>query len=297
MLPEVIHPSQTAYMQGRFLGTNIHKVQDAINWAESQNTKCVALFLDFQKAFDSVSHVFLWSLLTKMGFPQDFVSWTMLLHSQVVSKIRNAGWMSTCFSLHRGVHQGCPLSCHLFNLVSQVTIYYLQKCGHFLWWILVGDPNSMYADNIALILECLEKVPGVLADLKHCSEFMGLSLNLNKMVVFDQNCCKNYHYHGITVTSDPMKYLGTYVGARNSLVDKKLDHLVSKMKCTAQKWRHHSMSLFARVVVFKSMIFSQIIHMLNTSYILIKTVEFLQKFANDFLWRGKTKVNTETVQN
>ena len=69
VLPEVIHPSQIAYMQERFLGTNICKVQDAINWAESQNTKCVVLFLDFWKAFDSVSHIFLWSLLTKMGFP------------------------------------------------------------------------------------------------------------------------------------------------------------------------------------------------------------------------------------
>ncbi len=59
MLLEVIHPSQTAYMQGQFLGTNIRKVQDAIKWAESQNINSVILFLDFQKAFDSVSHIFL----------------------------------------------------------------------------------------------------------------------------------------------------------------------------------------------------------------------------------------------
>ncbi len=148
----------------------------------------------------------------------------------------------------------------------------------------------MYADDIALILECLEKVPGVLADLKWCGEFIGLSLNLNKMVVFDQNCHKDYHYHGITVTGNPVKYLGTYVGAGNSPVDKNLDQVVSKMKHTAQKWRHHNMSLFARVVVFKSMIFSQIVHMLNTSYIPMRTVEFLQKFTNDFLWRGKPKL-------
>ncbi len=90
----------------------------------------------------------------------------MLLYNQAVSKIRNVGWMSICFPLQRGVHQGCPLSCHLFNLVSQVMIYYLQKCGHFLWWTFVGNPNSMYAGDIALILESLDKVPGVLMDLK-----------------------------------------------------------------------------------------------------------------------------------
>ncbi len=117
------------------------------------------------------------------------------------------------------------------------------------------------------------------------------------MIVFDQTCCKDYQYHGVTVTGDPVKYLGTYVGMGDSPVAQNLDQAVLKMKHTVQKWRHHTMSLFERVVVFKSMIFSQIVHVLNTSYIPLKTVEFIQKFANDFLWRGKTKVNTETVQN
>ena len=45
------------------------------------------------------------------------------------------------------------------------------------------------------------------------------------------------------------------------------------------------------------MIFSQIIHVLNTMHITTKTVDFLQKFANNFLWCRQNKVNTETIQN
>ena len=45
------------------------------------------------------------------------------------------------------------------------------------------------------------------------------------------------------------------------------------------------------------MIFSQIIHVINAMHISTKTVDFLQKFANDFLWHGQNKVNTETTQN
>ncbi len=68
------------------------------------------------------------------------------------------------------------------------------------------------------------------------------------------------------------------------------------MKSTAQKWKHRTLSLTARIMVFMTIIFSQIVHILNTTYVVPKMIEFLQKFVNDFLWRGQNKVNTETVQ-
>ena len=108
--------------------------------------------------------------------------------------------MSACFALKRGVRQGCPLLCHLFNLVSQVTIYYLQSCGHFLWWSFIGDPNSLYADDIALIVESLQQLPGILTDLQKCSEYTGLHLNLSKTVVYDKSCQEDYQMHGVTMT-------------------------------------------------------------------------------------------------
>ncbi len=172
-LPEVIHPSQTAYMSGHFLGTNIRKIQDAIDFANSQGKDWVVLFLDFHKAFDSVSHLFLWTLMFTMGFPLDFIKWTILLYTEACSKIQNFSGISSSFMLGRGVCQGCPLLCHLFNLVGQVTIYYLQACGHFLWWTLTGDPNSLYTDDIALISESLDQVPGILRDYRNVASLLG----------------------------------------------------------------------------------------------------------------------------
>ncbi len=62
-LLDIIHPSQTAYMESRFIGTNIHAIQDMIDFNFENNTNSLVLFLDFKKAFDSVSHVFLFTLL------------------------------------------------------------------------------------------------------------------------------------------------------------------------------------------------------------------------------------------
>ena len=74
VLKEVIHPSQMAYIPGKFIGTNIRKVQDAIDYAKATDKEWVVLFLDFQKAFDSVSHLFLVTMLRTMGFPVEYIA-------------------------------------------------------------------------------------------------------------------------------------------------------------------------------------------------------------------------------
>ncbi len=130
-LNKVIHSSQTAYIPGRFIGMNICKVQDIIDFAENNNKQWVILFLDFQKAFDSVSHLFLMMLLRMMGFLAEYTTWILLLYTNASSMVINKGWLLSKFSLSRGVRQGCLLSCHLFNLVGQVTVYYLQSMGIF----------------------------------------------------------------------------------------------------------------------------------------------------------------------
>ncbi len=63
-------------------------------------------------------------------------------------------------------------------------MYYLQACGHFLWWTLLGDPSSLYADDIALILSSLDQITGILRDLQVCGQYTGLKLNLSKTVVY-----------------------------------------------------------------------------------------------------------------
>ncbi len=84
-LNDIIHPNQIAYMPGQFISTNIRFVQDVIDHNSQEDSDAVVLFLDFKKAFDSVSHVFLSELLTHIGLPIDFVQWIQLLYNNVTS--------------------------------------------------------------------------------------------------------------------------------------------------------------------------------------------------------------------
>ena len=126
------------------------------------------LFLDFYKAFDSVSHLFLILVLKTMGFPPDYIAWVLVLYAGASAMVRNNGWLSVKFDLGRGIRQGCPLSCHLFNLVSQIMVYYLQFMGIFAWWTFNSDPSSLYADDVALILESIDVLPRVIELVQFC---------------------------------------------------------------------------------------------------------------------------------
>ncbi len=148
-LTGIIHRNQTTYMKEWFIGTNICSVQDILNW-KNAGKRPVVLFLDFRKAFDSVSHIFIMALLLHMQFPPVYVTWLFVLYNQAISVVHHKNWLSNTLTLLQGVRQGCPLSCHLFNFIGQVLIYSLYDYGYFKWWMFCGDPCSLYADDIAL---------------------------------------------------------------------------------------------------------------------------------------------------
>ena len=118
-----------------------------------QGSSKLVLFLDFHKAFDSISHKFIFTLLKAIGLPDSFVKWVCIMYTNMVSVVCHKNWLTLMISIGQGVCQGCPLSCHLFNLVGQVLIYYLRDNNFFSWWPYPSEPSSLYADDIALLAE------------------------------------------------------------------------------------------------------------------------------------------------
>ena len=78
-LGEAIGIQQTAFLPGRIIDDNIRTIQGLI--ARHDKTDHAfkregigVLFLDQEKAYDRVSHEFLWAVLDKLGIPLIFIS-------------------------------------------------------------------------------------------------------------------------------------------------------------------------------------------------------------------------------
>ncbi len=271
-LSQLIHANQTAYMSKRFIGTNIRSVQDYVEYCQEQKTGGV-LFLDFRKAFDSNSHQCLFAVLKKMGLPQHYIQWIEIMHQDITSCVRHNNWLTPHFVLERGVQQGCPLSCHLFNFVGQVLIYALHQKGFFVWWPFWGDPCSLYADDTAIFIMNLSQLPSILWHIHYIGLFTGLQVNLSKTIVlyptlnneWNENWNKNKNkvlISGVEVGNLPVKYLGAYLGC-NDTTTMNFEHALSKARLIANRWKKCTFTLPAQVTVIKTFIFSVFVHVLN----------------------------------
>ena len=59
VLPSIINDAQTGYMEGRFIGENIRLISDILHFTTRQNLEGIALFIECEKAFDSLEWDFL----------------------------------------------------------------------------------------------------------------------------------------------------------------------------------------------------------------------------------------------
>ena len=58
VIPQLINNDQTGFLKGRFIGENMRLIDSVINYTAQQEIPGLLLFIDFEKAFDSLE----WSL-------------------------------------------------------------------------------------------------------------------------------------------------------------------------------------------------------------------------------------------
>ena len=60
VLPKIINNDQTGFLKNRFIGENIRLINDIIDFTENKNLKGLLLFLNFEKAVDTIEWTFLY---------------------------------------------------------------------------------------------------------------------------------------------------------------------------------------------------------------------------------------------
>ena len=85
-------------------------------------------FLNFEKAFDSVKHEFIFKKTSeKYNSGVNLIRWIKTLYSGCSVKIKNNGYLSEPFNISRGIKQGCPVSALLFNLAVETMALSIKK--------------------------------------------------------------------------------------------------------------------------------------------------------------------------
>ena len=114
-------------MNNKFTGESGRLISDITEISGWFNNKGFLRTMDIEKAFDSLSHDFLSSVLRKFGFGKNFVAWIGILLKDQLSCVTNGGTTTQYFNLERGALQGDTISMYFFRLTLETFLLLIKN--------------------------------------------------------------------------------------------------------------------------------------------------------------------------
>lgn len=185
VIDKVIHSNQVCGIPGRRIHHITNLIRDSIWYTKERKQSLAILSLDFEKAFDHISHVYLFNVLHKMGIPEGFLSSLKSLYNKCTSQVLVNGFMTEGFTLKCGVKQGCPLSPLLFVCAVEPLLCSIRKDKVIRGVHLPGSGGLQvkitgYMDDLAMLCTNTTSVHRAIKRTEYFCAASGFKLNLNK---------------------------------------------------------------------------------------------------------------------
>ena len=199
VLPEIIHFNQNAYVKGRTIFDAVRIIDDIMEFTERYQMNGLLVAIDFQKAFDSINHDFMFKALSVFNFGPSLIRWIQIFYKTISSTVMNNGYTTAPFKIFRGVTQGDPLSPYLFIICLEILAINI-RLNKDIHGITVGNEEiklEIFADDMTAFLRDHASLDTLLNMVDSFSLHSGLKINFEKTeVLFFKAqrimCCKKF---------------------------------------------------------------------------------------------------------
>ena len=313
-LPHIISNVQSGFQAGKSTCDNLILMYLALeHFINNPEEEALLLQVDFEKAFDSVEHKFLFETLDFLGFGESLIRLVKVAFHGCMDYANINGHLSEPIYISRGFHQGSPLSPILFLLVAQIFTRKIEN-NPKIEGIQINGVDillSLFADDTDLFLRasiiCLE---AVILELTAFGEHSGCKCNVEKTICIPLGRAK-HNINLMNHISDKKygpdfvqnKFTALGINFANSLsipeiMEVNYEARITKAKSWVSIWNRRDLTLMGKVTIIKSLIYSQFsylaIPLIKPSDSLIKTIDTL---TFNFLWGCKRdKVKREVIK-
>jgi len=206
---------QSGFRAGRSCVDNIFVLQQVIEKRTARNLPTHLVFIDLEKAYDTVPLKKLFKTLTTAGLSKTYISAIVNMYKDAKSSIKIGSATSDPFPVTKGLRQGCSLSPTLFKIYIQEALKnWRKKCAGM--GIQLGNhclTNLFFADDQVVVANENEDIDYMIRKLTEEYEKWGLTINLTKTEYLKIKEDQNDHQLSVKEirNCEEYKYLGTII--------------------------------------------------------------------------------------
>ena len=256
------------------------------------NIPLALILIDQLKAFDTVSHTFLFKTLEKFRFGPDFQRWIQLLHTDVASSVKVSRWLTAFVHLDRGLRQGCALSMPLYVLTAEILAAHIRAHPNIRALQLPSSTpmTSQYADDTTLLLADDASITNVFQIFQSYEDASGAKISLGKCKglwsgSFRHRTDKPTSFDW-TSTHLPDKLLGLYIG-NIECTEKNVEQKIHKLRNITATWKHRVLSLKGKALVINGLLTSTLWYHAANIHFPPWAIQEIKEIVYAFLWDNK----------
>ena len=302
----LIHSDQAGFVPRRSIFNHIRLAKAIINYAEQANDNGSLILLDQEKAYDKIRHDYLWRILEAFHLPRPFINSLKALYEHAYTRVAINGVLSSPFQVYRGVRQGDPLSCPIFNLAIEPLACLLRKSPTLRGFQIPGLTEKLItkvlADDMALFLSLADRFDHVRQILCDWCQVSGAKFNIEKTEIIPIgsvahraqviasrkiNPLDQHPFESrirIAADTEAVRYLGAWLGNK---VDESTpwEPVVSNISKALTLWEKAHPSMVGRKLIVQTIIGGYTQFLTKAQGMPDTIVTALTKIIREFVWK------------
>ena len=274
-IKSLIHTDQAGFIPKRSIFHHIRLANTIIDFAEVTEVDGAIVALDQEKAYDKVRHDYLWDTLNAFNLPETFVNTVRSLYQNATTQVVVNGFQSDPYKITRGIRQGDPLSCALFDLAIEPLACMIRKDANFKGISLPGMDEPLkakfFADDTCVYMSKDDSFDLITMLLGDWCLVSGAKFNIEKTEVVpigpeehrrrvartrkinqrDQSCLDE----NIRVAEDgnAIRFLGAWIG--NKTKDAvPWEPLIDKINKRLERWGTSFLTMMGRKIIVQAVV-------------------------------------------